>query len=178
MPIIANTVLDQALCVPSFWTSGLVARALFELRGILFHSVRAAVRDNPRYGEHAVLARRVALIPLAPRIASVALSIRPQTLPAGMARGYLNSNNKVKLLDGSLERTKKGYEEIHIPEPKPRPAIPGDLVEISRLPTWAHDAFSGMPTPNRIQSRLYPVAFGQDDIILLCAPTGAGKVCR
>ncbi|KAG9124852.1 DEIH-box ATPase [Ceratobasidium sp. 392] len=89
--------------------------------------------------------------------------------------GYLNSNNKVKLLDGSLERTKKGYEEIHIPKPKPRPAIPGDLVEISRLPTWAHDAFSGMPTPNRIQSRLYPVAFGQDDIILLCAPTGAGK---
>ncbi|KAG8734294.1 DEIH-box ATPase [Ceratobasidium sp. 414] len=90
--------------------------------------------------------------------------------------GHLNSNKKVKLPDGSFKRTKKGYEEIHIPEPKPRPAIPGELVEISRLPVWAHDAFPGMPTLNRIQSKLYPVAFGQDDPILLCAPTGAGKV--
>lgn len=90
--------------------------------------------------------------------------------------GHLNSNKKVKLPDGSFKRTKKGYEEIHIPEPKPRPAIPGELVEISRLPLWAQDAFPGMPSLNRIQSKLYPVAFGQDDPILLCAPTGAGKV--
>ncbi|KDN49983.1 hypothetical protein RSAG8_01319, partial [Rhizoctonia solani AG-8 WAC10335] len=89
--------------------------------------------------------------------------------------GHLNSNKKVKLPEGSFKRTKKGYEEIHIPEPKPRPAVPGELVEVSRLPTWAQDAFPGMPTLNRIQSKLFPVAFGQDDPILLCAPTGAGK---
>ncbi|QRV91442.1 pre-mRNA-splicing helicase BRR2 [Ceratobasidium sp. AG-Ba] len=89
--------------------------------------------------------------------------------------GHLNSNKKVKLPDGSFKRSKKGYEEIHIPEPKPRPAVPGELVEITNLPAWAHDAFPGMPTLNRIQSKLYPVAFGQDDPILLCAPTGAGK---
>lgn len=90
--------------------------------------------------------------------------------------GHLNSNKKVKLPEGSFKRTKKGYEEIHIPEPKPRPAVPGELVEISRLPAWAQEAFPGMPTLNRIQSKLFPVAFGQDDPILLCAPTGAGKV--
>ncbi|CEL57890.1 pre-mRNA-splicing helicase BRR2 [Rhizoctonia solani AG-1 IB] len=89
--------------------------------------------------------------------------------------GHLNSNKKVKLPEGSFKRTKKGYEEIHIPEPKPRPAVPGELVEISRLPTWAQEAFPGMPTLNRVQSKLFPVAFGQDDPLLLCAPTGAGK---
>ncbi|KAF8761911.1 Sec63 protein [Rhizoctonia solani] len=89
--------------------------------------------------------------------------------------GHLNSNKKVKLPEGSFKRTKKGYEEIHIPEPKPRPAVPGELVEISRLPAWAQEAFPGMPTLNRVQSKLFPVAFGQDDPLLLCAPTGAGK---
>jgi hypothetical protein len=28
-----------------------------------------------------------------------------------------------------------------------------------------------------MQSKLHPIAFGTDEPILLCAPTGAGKVC-
>ena len=36
---------------------------------------------------------------------------------------------------------------------------------------------SGLKTLNRVQSKLYPIAFGTDEPILLCAPTGAGKVC-
>ncbi|KAE9389915.1 P-loop containing nucleoside triphosphate hydrolase protein [Gymnopus androsaceus JB14] len=32
-----------------------------------------------------------------------------------------------------------------------------------------------VPKLNRIQSKLYPVAFGTDEPVLLCAPTGAGK---
>jgi pre-mRNA-splicing helicase BRR2 len=91
--------------------------------------------------------------------------------------GHLMSNKKCKLPEGSFKRAKKGYEEIHVPAPKQAKTAPGDLVPISDLPQWARDAFSGTKTLNRVQSKLYPIAFGTDEPILLCAPTGAGKVC-
>lgn len=90
--------------------------------------------------------------------------------------GHLMSNKKCKLPDGSFKRSKKGYEEIHVPAPKPKPVAPGELVPIEELPAWARDAFGSNKSLNRIQSKLYPIAFGTDEPILLCAPTGAGKV--
>ncbi|KAL5507360.1 BRR2 [Sanghuangporus vaninii] len=89
--------------------------------------------------------------------------------------GHLMSNKKCKLPEGSFKRSKKGYEEIHVPAPKKRDADASELVPISDLPHWAQAAFSGIKHLNRVQSKLYSVAFGQDDPILLCAPTGAGK---
>lgn len=86
------------------------------------------------------------------------------------------SNKKCKLPDGSFKRAKKGYEEIHVPAPKSKPTADSTLVPISDLPLWARDAFPKMQSLNRVQSKLYPVAFGTDEPILLCAPTGAGKV--
>ena len=86
------------------------------------------------------------------------------------------TNKKCKLPEGSFKRSKKGYEEIHIPTPKQKPTEASDLVPITALPEWARLAFPGIKTLNRVQSKLYPVAFGQDDPLLLCAPTGAGKV--
>ncbi|GAA6043916.1 hypothetical protein JCM8097_004108 [Rhodosporidiobolus ruineniae] len=87
----------------------------------------------------------------------------------------LMSNKKVKLPEGSFKRSKKGYEEVHVPAPKPAPLKDGELVPVTDLPEWARDAFKGNPTLNRVQSKLYPVAFGTDEPLLLCAPTGAGK---
>jgi len=52
--------------------------------------------------------------------------------------------------------------------PTSKPATDGELVAITTLPSWARAAFT-VPRLNRVQSKLYPVAFG--------APTGAGKVC-
>lgn len=92
--------------------------------------------------------------------------------------GRLMSNKKCKLPEGSVKRSKKGYEEIHVPPPKKGEPAKGELVPIDTLPEWARPAFKGAETLNRIQSKLYPVAFGDDDPILLCAPTGAGKVCH
>jgi pre-mRNA-splicing helicase BRR2 len=91
----------------------------------------------------------------------------------------LMSNKKVKLPEGSFKRAKKGYEEVHVPAPKPIPVKQGELVKIAELPEWAQAAFK-VPTLNRIQSRLYPVAFNSPDEepMLVCAPTGAGKVRR
>ncbi|PWY99701.1 putative ATP dependent RNA helicase [Testicularia cyperi] len=89
--------------------------------------------------------------------------------------GHLNTNAKVRLPEGSFKRTKKGYEEIHIPPPAKRTVGQGELVPISSLPGWAQAAFPGATSLNPVQSRCYPVAFGSDEPMLLCAPTGAGK---
>ena len=89
--------------------------------------------------------------------------------------GHLMSNKKCKLPEGSFKRSRKGYEEIHVPAPKQKPMTEGELVPISALPAWAREAFT-VPRLNRVQSKLFPIAFGTDEPILLCAPTGAGKV--
>jgi pre-mRNA-splicing helicase BRR2 len=91
--------------------------------------------------------------------------------------GHLMSNKTTKLPQGSFKRAKKGYEEIHVPAPKSKPVATGELVPITDLPEWARQGFPGLKTLNRVQSKLYPIAFGTDEPILLCAPTGAGKAC-
>jgi len=91
--------------------------------------------------------------------------------------GHLMSNKTTKLPQGSFKRAKKGYEEIHVPAPKSKPIATGELVPISDIPEWVRQGFPGLKTLNRVQSKLYPIAFGTDEPILLCAPTGAGKVC-
>jgi pre-mRNA-splicing helicase BRR2 len=89
---------------------------------------------------------------------------------------HLMSNKKVKLPDGSFKRTKKGYEEIHVPAPKPVSFATGEkLVPVADLPEWSQEAFGTSKSLNRVQSRVYPTAFGSDENLLLCAPTGAGK---
>ena len=89
--------------------------------------------------------------------------------------GHLNSNPKVRLPAGSFKRSKKGYEEIHVPPPEKRSVLPEELVSVRQLPSWAHAAFPNTTTLNPVQSKCYPVAFGSDEPMLLCAPTGAGK---
>jgi len=89
--------------------------------------------------------------------------------------GHLMSNKTTKLPQGSFKRAKKGYEEIHVPAPKSKPVATGELVLITDLPEWVQQGFPGLKTLNRVQSKLYPIAFGTDEPILLCAPTGAGK---
>ncbi|KAJ3102694.1 DEIH-box ATPase [Phlyctochytrium bullatum] len=90
--------------------------------------------------------------------------------------GHLMSNKKCKLPEGSFKRTKKGYEEIHVPAAKATAPGPGEkLIDISTLPAWAQPAFKNAKQLNRIQSKVYPIAFNDDQNMLLCAPTGAGK---
>ncbi|EPQ53751.1 Sec63-domain-containing protein [Gloeophyllum trabeum ATCC 11539] len=88
--------------------------------------------------------------------------------------GHLMSNKKCKLPEGSFKRARKGFEEIHVPAPKKKTSDAA-TVPISDLPAWAREAFPGYKHLNPVQSKLYPTAFGTDEPILLCAPTGAGK---
>lgn len=89
--------------------------------------------------------------------------------------GHLVSNEKCTLPGKLFKRVKKGYKEIHIPTPKQKPTIDSENVPISLLPAWAHEPFT-VPKLSGMQRKLYPVALGTDKPILLCAPTGVGKV--
>ena len=84
--------------------------------------------------------------------------------------------NKCKPPKGSFKCAKKGYEEIHIPVPKQNPTDDAGLVLISSLPEWVQQVFPEEKKPNRVQNKLYPIAYGTDEPILLCAPTGAGEL--
>ncbi|KTW26222.1 ATP-dependent RNA helicase BRR2 [Pneumocystis jirovecii RU7] len=88
---------------------------------------------------------------------------------------HLMSNKKCKLPEGSFKRSKKGYEEVHVPPPKKAATKDIKTVLISDMPEWVHPVFGNTEKLNPIQSKLYPMAFGKDDNLLICAPTGAGK---
>ncbi|KAJ7578996.1 putative RNA helicase [Mycena floridula] len=90
--------------------------------------------------------------------------------------GYLMTNKKVKLPDGSFKRSRKGWEEVHVPPPaKKEMEASESLVPIASLPSWAQKAFKSTQNLNRIQSKVFPTAFNTDENMLICAPTGAGK---
>ncbi|ODV80536.1 RNA helicase-related protein required for pre-mRNA splicing [Suhomyces tanzawaensis NRRL Y-17324] len=91
---------------------------------------------------------------------------------------HLMATRNVKLPEGSYQQTKKSYDTIRIPPPVSPPIGEGEsLVPITDLPEWARQVFPSSETSslNRIQSKVYPLAFGSDENLLLCAPTGAGK---
>ncbi|KAK5939534.1 Pre-mRNA-splicing helicase BRR2 [Knufia obscura] len=88
---------------------------------------------------------------------------------------HLMTNPKVVLPQGSTKRTFKGYEEIHVPPPKPRRDPNEKNIPTSELPGWARPGFGSSKELNRIQSRCYPTAFHDDGNMLVCAPTGSGK---
>lgn len=88
---------------------------------------------------------------------------------------HLMTNGNVKLPNGSTKRSFKGYEEIHVPSPKPR-RDPGERnLPATELPEWARPGFGKSKELNRIQTKCFPAAFKDDCNMLICAPTGSGK---
>ena len=88
---------------------------------------------------------------------------------------HLMTNAKVRLPEGSTKRSFKGYEEIHVPPPKKRSDSDDPLIPITEMPEWSRAPFSSAKSLNKIQSKCYPSAFGDDGNMLICAPTGSGK---
>lgn len=82
------------------------------------------------------------------------------------------ANKRCQLPSGSFRKTKKGYEEVHVPAQKPKPFdVKETLKPTASLPPWAQDAFTGYRSLNRIQSRLCDSALYSNENLLLCAPT-------
>lgn len=90
--------------------------------------------------------------------------------------GHFMSNVECNLPPKSEIINKPGYQEVHIPALKSK-AMAGNetFVKISSLPDWSRKAFKGMESLNRVQSKVYPIAFQSPENMLVCAPTGAGK---
>ncbi|KFY01523.1 hypothetical protein V490_00880 [Pseudogymnoascus sp. VKM F-3557] len=88
---------------------------------------------------------------------------------------HLMTNPKVKLPEGSTKKTFKGYEEIHVPAPKKRNDPTDRDVPVTEMPEWSRVPFGTTPKLNKIQSKCFPTAFGEDGNMLICAPTGSGK---
>lgn len=83
---------------------------------------------------------------------------------------------KVTLPKGTYQEKMANYDIITVP-PSAAPPKDDELLPVSTLPSWAQESFPSNETStfNRIQSKIYPMAFESDDNLLICAPTGAGK---
>ena len=88
---------------------------------------------------------------------------------------HLMTNPKVKLPEGSTKKSYKGYEEIHVPAPKKRNDPTDRDIPITEMPEWSRVPFGTTSKLNKIQSKCFPTAFGDDGNMLICAPTGSGK---
>ena len=100
-------------------------------------------------------------------------SWRDSLLPEG-SRVY---HEKRGLPAGSEKKVGPGYEEVTIPAATNKPIIPpGGLVKISSLEPFAQLAFRGTSSLNTIQSIVFQAAYDSAQNLLICAPTGAGKV--
>lgn len=78
--------------------------------------------------------------------------------------------------EGTINISKKNYQEITIPAPaRASPDIGGKRIRVSELDSLVRSAFKGAKELNQIQSIVYPAAYESEENLLICAPTGAGK---
>ncbi|KAF8914047.1 Sec63 Brl domain-containing protein [Gymnopilus junonius] len=97
---------------------------------------------------------------------------------SSMAQGNVISQlgSKYMLPIGTLRNTYEEYEEVIVPPAKPVPPQSAEhQITISDLHEIIKGSFKGYSTLNRIQSIVYPTAYGSNENLLICAPTGAGK---
>ncbi|KAI8920167.1 Sec63 Brl domain-containing protein [Powellomyces hirtus] len=83
---------------------------------------------------------------------------------------------KFALPVGTEREEYQDYEEIIIPVSKPAPVRTSERrIAISELDEFTQKGFKGYTGLNRVQSIVFPIAFGTNENMLVCAPTGAGK---
>ena len=86
------------------------------------------------------------------------------------------AGKKYALPVGSTREDFPKYEEYSIPAAKVGSVAAGQrLVPISEMDGLCQKTFTGYKSLNRMQSLLFPVAYGTSENMLICAPTGAGK---
>ncbi|KAF9055071.1 Sec63-domain-containing protein [Hymenopellis radicata] len=123
--------------------------------------------------------RENAARPLFTGVAQPEAEILPHVYTSSsMVHGNVLSHLGTKyLLPVGTERTTyEEYEEVVIPPAKAVPPRTSErLIPISELDALGKGSYPGYTTLNRIQSIVYPTAYGSNENLLICAPTGAGK---
>lgn len=86
------------------------------------------------------------------------------------------SGQKLALPVGTTRHIEDYYEEVVIPPAKKIPPRATErLISVHELDDLAKQSFPGYFSLNRMQSIIYPTAYGSNENMLVCAPTGAGK---
>ncbi|KDN48882.1 Sec63-domain-containing protein [Tilletiaria anomala UBC 951] len=101
----------------------------------------------------------------------------PHVFSSGISGSTLSVfGSKFSLPMGTTREEHTYYEEITIPPPKTVPMrINERLVPIPEMDPLCRGAFPGYKSLNRLQSVVYPLGYGSNENLLVCAPTGAGK---
>lgn len=102
----------------------------------------------------------------------------PNVYQAAKGNGTVLSTfgTKFSLPEGTIREDSKDYEEISIPVTTQAAVRTTESpILIGELDKWVQSAFPGYKSLNRIQSIVFPIAFGTNENLLICAPTGAGK---
>ena len=85
------------------------------------------------------------------------------------------SGDNINLPANTKVKSTNTYQEYIVPY-TPLPIIKkSNLIPISKLDKWAQEAFKGFTHFNRMQSVIYDAAYNNNNNLLVCAPTGAGK---
>ncbi|KAJ7068154.1 Sec63-domain-containing protein [Mycena amicta] len=123
--------------------------------------------------------RKNAARPLFSGVAEAAPEVLPHIYTStSMVQGNVLSQfgSRYLLPMGTTRQTHEEYEEVVIPPANPVPPRTNErLIPVAELDPLARGSFPGYSTLNRIQSIVYPTAYGTNENMLVCAPTGAGK---
>jgi activating signal cointegrator complex subunit 3 len=97
-----------------------------------------------------------------------------KALPSGTTRSW----SELKKVEGVPNSVNARFERVWVPAP-PKPTVSAnaedDCIATTRFGKLGQKAFEGVPTLNRLQSRLFHAAYETSENLLVCAPTGAGK---
>ncbi|CAO1614442.1 unnamed protein product [Parajaminaea phylloscopi] len=101
----------------------------------------------------------------------------PHVFSSGASGNTLSVfGSKFSLPVGTSRSDHKEYEEVTIPPPRAIPMRHDErLRPISEMDPMCQGAFPGYKSLNRLQSVVYPLGYGSNENLLVCAPTGAGK---
>ncbi|KAJ3189894.1 activating signal cointegrator 1 complex subunit [Gaertneriomyces sp. JEL0708] len=130
-----------------------------------------------RAREEQLLAAANAPLTSNPSVGTAQQETYPNVYQSGSGGSTLSIfGSRFALPQGTEREDYQNYEEISIPVAKPHPVRASErCMNIDELDPIAQKAFKNYQSLNRVQSIVFPVAYGTNENMLVCAPTGAGK---
>ncbi|CDZ98858.1 sec63-domain-containing protein [Phaffia rhodozyma] len=115
-------------------------------------------------------------LPLA--AASSAQEVYPHVYQAAKHSGLagMSYGGRFALPMGTMRFDYDLHEEVTVPPSRPIPPKTNEkLIPLTEMDNLCRGSFPGYTSLNRVQSIIFPTAYGTNENMLVCAPTGAGK---